>query len=164
MGTEMASQNWVNFKLVELLLVVYVRVPSESNNVSITCHEFVATSIALGFIIFHFWEKSITQQGLFLWGREPWLLTIGLKHPSAWANWLWKSRIPNHLVLTFTFIHITCKFHQQIYPATVTCESLVSREFSRIILQFHLSISRYLNFTFTSRKQWNQKTFHFSFL
>ena len=38
---------------------------------------------------------------------------------------------------------------------SVTCESLVSREFSRIILQFHfsISISRHFNFTFTSRKK-----------
>ena len=48
----------------------------------------------------------------------------------------------------------------------VTCESLVSWEFSRIILQFQLSISisRHFYFTFTSRKEWNQKSFHFSFL
>ena len=49
---------------------------------------------------------------------------------------------------------------------TVTSESLVSREFSRFFLKFHLSISisRYSNFTFTSRKEWNKKSFHFSFL
>ena len=48
----------------------------------------------------------------------------------------------------------------------VTSESLVSREFSRFFLKFHfsISISRYLNFTFTSRKEWNKKSFHFSFL
>ena len=50
--------------------------------------------------------------------------------------------------------------------STVTCESLVSREFSRIFFIFHLSISisRLFNFTFTSRKEWNQKSIHFSFL
>ena len=61
---------------------------------------------------------------------------------------------------TFTFF--------EIWKVTlaVTCESLVSREFSRIFLKFHLSISvsRYFNFTFTSRKEWNKKSFHFSFL
>ena len=52
------------------------------------------------------------------------------------------------------------------YYTTVTCESLVSREFSRIILKFHfsISVSRYFNFTFTSRKEWKKKSFHFSFL
>ena len=52
--------------------------------------------------------------------------------------------------------------HFRLRSITVTCESLVSREFSRIILQFHFSISRHLNFTFTSWKEWNQKSFHFS--
>ena len=49
---------------------------------------------------------------------------------------------------------------------SVTSESLVSRDFSRFFLKFHLSISvlRYFNFTFTSRKEWNNKSFHFSFL
>ena len=39
------------------------------------------------------------------------------------------------------------------YP--VTCESLVSREFSRIILKFHflVSISRHFHFTFHSRSR-----------
>ena len=48
----------------------------------------------------------------------------------------------------------------------VTSESLVSREFSRIFLRFHLSISisKHFNFTFTSRKEWNKNLLHFSFL
>ena len=43
----------------------------------------------------------------------------------------------------------------QMACVTVTSESLVSREFSRFFLKFHLSISvsRYFNFTFTSRKE-----------
>ena len=49
---------------------------------------------------------------------------------------------------------------------SVPCESLVSREFSRIFFIFHLSISisRLFNFTFTSGKEWYQKSIHFSFL
>ena len=40
----------------------------------------------------------------------------------------------------------------QIWGPThpVTCESLVSQEFSRIILKFHFSISRHFHFTFHS--------------
>ena len=39
--------------------------------------------------------------------------------------------------------------------AAVTCESLVSREFSRILLTFHfsISISRHFHFTFHSRSR-----------
>ena len=53
-------------------------------------------------------------------------------------------------------------WYEHIYKRTppesrsaVTSESLVSREFSRFFLKFHLSISisRYFNFTFTSRKE-----------
>ncbi len=67
-----------------------------------------------------------------------------------------------------------------LLKSAVTCESLVSREFSRIILKFHfsISISRHFHFTFHSRSRFqgifislftlemserkNKFTFHFS--
>ena len=44
---------------------------------------------------------------------------------------------------------------QSNFQLTVTCKSLVSREFSRILLTFHflISISRHFHFTFHSRSQ-----------
>ena len=53
---------------------------------------------------------------------------------------------------------------RQLYrwPA-VTCESLVSQEFLRILLTFHFSISRHFHFTFHSRSQSQAFSFHFSF-
>ena len=58
---------------------------------------------------------------------------------------------------------------------SVTCESLVSREFSRVLLTFHflISISRHFHFTFHSRSQgifislfileMSETDFHFTF-
>ena len=66
----------------------------------------------------------------------------------------------NNLLFVDTLCNLT-----SYHLCTVTCESLVSREFWKIILQFHLSIliSRHLNFTFTSWKEWNQNHFNFHF-
>ena len=78
----------------------------------------------------------------------------------------WKNLHRTEKIYTGTACGACDKYEVWIILFPVTCESLVSREFSRIILQFHfsISISRHFNFTFTSRKEWNQKSFHFSFL
>ena len=78
--------------------------------------------------------------------------------PGGWKDGQARSQYLSTLKISNSF--------QSFWRFAVTSESLVSREFSRFFLKFHLSISvsRYFNFTFTSRKGWNQKSFHFSFL
>ena len=73
----------------------------------------------------------------------------------------------NMVNILTNFLGIKSNLNNECYNhIAVTSESLVSREFSRFFFKFHLSISvsRYFYFTFTSRKEWNKKSFHFSFL
>ena len=69
-----------------------------------------------------------------------------------WRNWWVFKWQKYHQFWWQKFLPIFVSF---CHHFSVTCESLVSREFSRILLTFHflISISRHFHFTFHSRSQ-----------
>ena len=68
---------------------------------------------------------------------------------------VWKRMSLDVGSLALASMQVSYRFYGLLCYVSVTCESLVSREFSRIFFQFHfsISISGHFHFTFHSRSR-----------